>query len=83
LCSAIWLVIAELGGDGGVGGLDALEGVQDLVVLAAARGPHGDDVLDAGAPDVGDVGLHPAACGAGPCRASDALLEPHGGQPDR
>jgi hypothetical protein len=34
------------------------EGVEDQVVLGAARGEHADDVLDAAAADVGDVGLH-------------------------
>src|SRR5215207_6026162 len=46
---------AELGGDRRLGGVHTLEGVEDLVVLAPARGQHGDDVLDAGALDVGDV----------------------------
>src|SRR3954451_8995042 len=68
----------ELGGDRRLGGVDAFEGVEDLVVLAAARGEHGDDVLDAGALDVGDVGLHRAAGGAGARGASDALLEAAG-----
>ena len=69
------MICAELGGDGRVGGGDAFEGVEDLVVLAAARREHGDDVLDAGVADVGDVGLHPAARGAGAGGAADALLE--------
>ena len=45
-----------------------------LVVLGAARGEDRDDVLDARAADVGDVGLHPAARGAGSGGAADALL---------
>src|SRR3954447_11226022 len=51
---------AELAGDRRLGRVDAFEGVEDLVVLAAARGEHRDDVFDAGALDVGDVGLHRA-----------------------
>src|SRR3954466_4343914 len=35
----------ELGGNRRLGRVDAFEGVEDLVVLAAARGEHGDDVL--------------------------------------
>ena len=68
---------AELGGDRRRGGGYAFEGVEDLVVLAAARGEHGDDVFDAGALDVGDVGLHRATRGAGraarPTRCSSPL----------
>ena len=45
-------------------------------MLAAARGENGDDVFDAGALDVGDVGLHRATRGAGAGGAPDALLEP-------
>ena len=55
-------------------GVDALEAVEDLVVLGAARGEHGDDVLDPAAADVGDVGLHVRAGRAGPGRPADALL---------
>ena len=36
---------AELGGDRGLAGGHAFEGVEDLVVLAAARGEHGDEPL--------------------------------------
>ena len=64
-----WVAIVDSAGG------DAFEGVEDLVVLAAARGEHGDDVFDAGALDVGDVGLHRAARGAGAGGAPDALLE--------
>src|SRR3954453_3437163 len=66
---------AELGGDRGLAGLDALEGVEDQVVLGAARGEHADDVLDPGAAAVGDVGVDVAAPRAGSGGASDALLE--------
>src|SRR4051794_41374746 len=69
---------AELGGDCRLGGVNAFEGVEDLVVLAAARGEHGDDVFDAGALDVGDVGLDRSTGGAGARRAPDALLEAAG-----
>src|SRR5919108_843127 len=66
---------AELGGDRRLAGLDALERVEDQVVLCAARGEHADDVLEAAAADVGDVGLHVAGPRAGPGSAPDALLE--------
>src|SRR4051794_19853787 len=69
---------AELGGDRRLGRGAAFEGVEDLVVLAAARGEHGDDVLDAGALDVGDVGLDRRTRRAGAGGASDALLRPLG-----
>src|SRR3954451_6057767 len=47
----------ELSGDRRLAGADALEGVEDQVMLGAARGQHADDVLDPPAPDVGDVGV--------------------------
>ena len=49
-------------------------------MLAAARREDRDDVRDPGVLDVGDVGLHPAARGAGAGGAPDALFEA-GGQP--
>src|SRR4051795_8133053 len=36
---------AELGGESRLPGVDALEGVEDQVVLGSARGEHADDVL--------------------------------------
>jgi hypothetical protein len=54
--------------------VDAFEAVEDLVVLGAAGGEHGDDVLDPAAADVGDVGLHVRASRPGSGRAADALL---------
>jgi hypothetical protein len=54
--------------------VDALEAVEDLVVLGAARGEHGDNVLDPAAPDVRDICLHVRPRRARPCRAADALL---------
>src|SRR4051794_26195382 len=66
---------AELGGDRRFAGLDAFEGVEGQVVLGPARGEHADDVLEAAAAGVGDVGLHVAAARAGPGGAPDALLE--------
>src|SRR3954454_4656661 len=44
---------AELGGDRGLAGLDAFEGVEDQVVLGAARGEHADHMLEPSAADVG------------------------------
>jgi hypothetical protein len=67
--------LAELRGHGALGGMDALEAVEDLVVLGAAGGEHGDDMLDAAAADVGDVGLDVRSGGAGPGGAADALLQ--------
>src|SRR5438270_375383 len=49
--------LAELGRDGALGGFDAFEAVEDLVVLGAAGGKHRDDVLDPAPADVRDVGL--------------------------
>ena len=69
------MICAELGGDGALGGADALEAVEDLVVLGAARGEHRDDVLDPAATDVRDVGLHVRAGGAGPGGPADPLLQ--------
>src|SRR4051794_2261562 len=66
---------AELGGDRRLGRGDALEGVEDQVVLGAARSEHADDVLEAAAADVGDVGLHVAGPRARSRGAPDALLE--------
>src|SRR3954447_8669068 len=66
---------AELGGDRRLAGPDALERVEDQVVLGAARGEDADDVLEAAAADVGDVGLHVARPRAGPRGAPDALLK--------
>ena len=40
-------------------------------MFAAARGEDRDDVRDPGVADVGDVGVHPAAHGAGPGGAAD------------
>ena len=81
MLSATWTGdLAELGRDGALGGAHALEAVEDLVVLGAARGEDGDDVLDSAAADVGDVGLDVRAGGAGPGGPADALLEA-GGQP--
>src|SRR3954451_20116818 len=65
----------ELSGDRRLAGADALEGVEDQVMLGAARGQHADDVLDPPAPDVGDVGVDVASPRAGSGGASDALLE--------
>src|SRR5450755_1078582 len=50
------------------------------MVLGAAGGEYGDDVLDPAAADVRDIGLHVRAHGARPGRAVDALLKP-GRQP--
>ena len=72
------MICAELGRDGALGGADALEAVEDLVVLGAAGGEHGDDVLDPAAADVRDVGLHVRAGGAGAGGTADPLLEARG-----
>src|SRR3954449_4054728 len=66
---------AELRGDRRLAGPDALEGVEDQVVLGAARGEDADDVLDPAAADVGDVGVDVAGARPGSGGASDALLE--------
>src|SRR3954451_3935968 len=66
---------AELGGDRRLAGLDALERVEDQVVLGTAWGEEADDVLQAAAADVGDVGLHAARPRAGSGGTPDALLK--------
>src|SRR3954469_23362164 len=66
---------AELGGDRRLAGLNALEGVEDQVMLGAPGGEDADDVLDPAAADVGDVGVDVARARAGSRGSSDALLE--------
>src|SRR5512144_1795543 len=62
---------AELGGDRRLVGGHAVEAVEHGVVFGASRCEDRDDVLDAGAADVGDVGVHPAARRAGAGGAAD------------
>jgi hypothetical protein len=59
--------LTELRGDGRVRRRDPLVGVEDLVVLAAARREDRDDVGNPGASDVGDASWSWSSVSRSPC----------------